>query len=294
LKFGTTPVAYNNKFLIDPADVIVKPGLNARHAESLDMDHVRRLAWSFLNEGGQKQPVQIRKEGDKAVLVAGHHRRAACLLLNGKLDPDDPRHDSLRSPRPVKLECVFSELNEEEAYRDSIIENRRRKATTAIDDAHNQRKLREVYKWTEEQIADLYDTTPAKLAEVATLLRLPPPVQAKIAAREIPTAGALALAALPPDEQSAALAAAVLPTGRVRGETIRNAVAEKKREAGAVQARRPSEVTAEFEAIAGDETLPKCVRDYARAFLRFREGKIGVAAHRKALTKLAEVDGILA
>lgn len=266
---------------IDPAEIVVDPTLNARSG-GLDMEHVRRLAYSFLNEGGQKVPVQIRREGGKPKLVAGYHRHAAALLVNTELQPD----------RPIKLLCVFVEQNEEEAYRDSIIENRRTRRTNAIDDAHNQRRLRDVYGWDDKAIAALYDTTPARLRETARLLELPILIQRRIAAKELPVSGALALAEMPPAERDAALAGATNGNGRVRGETIRTAVREKKREAGKKQARSYAEVRQTFAAWA-DKTTNDDALSVTRVLCaligRFCKGDIGPKKLREYMDRLTPV-----
>jgi ParB/RepB/Spo0J family partition protein len=260
---------------IDPAEIVVDPALNARSG-GLDMDHVRKLAYSFLNEGGQSVPVQIRREAGKPKLVAGYHRHAAAVLVNTELQPANP----------IKLLCVFREQNEEEAYRDSIVENRRARRTNAIDDAHNQRRLRDVYGWDEKRIAALYDTSPAKLHETARLLELPAPVQRKIAAKDLPVSGALALVEMPPAEREAALAGATNGDGKVRGETIRTKVREKKREAGKKQARSYAEVKAYFEAVRVQAT-GMAIGSFCKTFGQFCEGAVGEEAMSGALRRLA-------
>jgi ParB-like chromosome segregation protein Spo0J len=47
---------------------------------SIDQDKVHRIAEQILNEG-QKTPIQVRRDGDRYVLVTGVHRLEAMRAL---------------------------------------------------------------------------------------------------------------------------------------------------------------------------------------------------------------------
>ena len=96
------------------------------------------------NTGENPKPVQVRKVADNRVqLVLGYRRHRAALLYN------------LRHPdNPMKLKCVVVTVNDEEAFRRNIVENKQRAETTPIDDAFNQRRLREEFGWTDARIAE--------------------------------------------------------------------------------------------------------------------------------------------
>lgn len=274
---------------IDPAEIVVDHSLNARRGQ-LDHAHVKALAVSFLTEGGQRTPVQVRKEGGRAKLVYGYHRHAAAMLIRqGFMYTDSDGHTRLVEPTPIRLACTYVDQNEAEAFRDSIVENRRARRTNAIDDAHNQRRLREVYKWPEADIARLYDTTMTGLSKVAGLLTLPPEVQRKVADQQLPLGGALALVDMPPTERDAALASATNGNGHVRAETIREVKRAAKREEGVRQARTYGEVKEAFARFAADEDDDNtAVRAFATAFGKFCAGDLSEKQLRNAIGRLQE------
>ena len=51
-----------------------------KRARTLDMDKVRQIAESIL-ENGQTTPIQVRADGDRFVLVEGLHRLEAMKAL---------------------------------------------------------------------------------------------------------------------------------------------------------------------------------------------------------------------
>lgn len=64
----------DQKFAI--ADIYVPQGKRA----TLDPEKVKRIAESIL-EVGQRVPIQVRRDGERYVLVEGLHRLEACKML---------------------------------------------------------------------------------------------------------------------------------------------------------------------------------------------------------------------
>jgi ParB/RepB/Spo0J family partition protein len=124
-----------------PEKISIKSELNGRH----DLPDIEWLKKDIL-ERGQVQPVTIRKDGDKAVLVAGFSRwRAVSELNKGRKDADK-----------IHLRCTYVLCTEAEAFMANIAENRFRNSTTELDDAHNIKRLMNNYSMTEEQVAAVY------------------------------------------------------------------------------------------------------------------------------------------
>jgi ParB/RepB/Spo0J family partition protein len=127
-----------------PEDITIKPDLNGRH----EKPEIEWLITDILARG-QHTPVVIRNDGGAAVLVAGFSRWRAISEINK------------RGLAPVKLQvrCTYVQCSEGEAFLINISENRFRNPATPLDDAHNIKRLLNVYAMTDEQIAGVYFPT---------------------------------------------------------------------------------------------------------------------------------------
>lgn len=127
-----------------PEDIIIKPELNGRH----EMPDIEWLITDILAQG-QSTPVAIRKDGPDAVLIAGFSRWRAISEINRRG----------LSPVKMQLRCTYKQCTEAEAFLINISENRFRNPTTALDDAHNIKRLLNQYSMTDEQVAAFYFPT---------------------------------------------------------------------------------------------------------------------------------------
>jgi len=290
MKLNAGEVGRADYFFIDPQEILVDEKLNGRWTPH-DQESIASMAKSFEEDGGQLQPVQVRRiAGNKVQLVLGYRRYNAAVLFN-KLHPD----------KPMKLKAIVVQINDEEALRRNIIENRERKETTPIDDAFAQRRLREDYGWTDTKIAEFYRCTPPYVGVLKKLLTLPTKVQRLVHCRELSIQAATSLADLPPDEQAQVVANLPVPTqdqenpagteapagpvvteqpapvpqGEAKPETLSQTVTRKVRDAkvakGGKQARTLKEVRAFFEGLTGPAEKPG-VKKLADLLLRFIEG----------------------
>jgi ParB/RepB/Spo0J family partition protein len=127
-----------------PEDITIKPDLNGRY----EKPEIEWLITDILSHG-QHTPVAIRNDGGIAVLVAGFSRWRAISEINK------------RGLAPVRMQirCTYVQCSESEAFLINISENRFRNPTTPLDDAHNIKRLLNVYGMTEEQIAGVYFPT---------------------------------------------------------------------------------------------------------------------------------------
>ena len=188
MKLNAGDVTRSDEFLIDPQEIIVDQSLNGRRYPH-GAPEVSALAHSYESEG-QIQAVQVRRVQDNRVqLILGYRRHAAALLYNDS-HPD----------QPMKLKCKVVSVNSEEAFRRNIVENRERSECTPIDDAHNQRRLREEFAWTDGWIAEFYQMSPGYVSSLKKLLLLPSSAQEMIHSRTLSVQAALALADLPDSE----------------------------------------------------------------------------------------------
>ena len=237
-------VGRGDVFFIDPQEIIVDEKLNGRW-EPHDEAAIKSLAKSYEEEG-QLQPVQVRRVADNRVqLVMGYRRHAAVAEFN-KVHPD----------KPMKLKAIVVTINAEEAFRRNIVENRERQETTPIDDAFNQRRLRDDYGWTDTKIAEFYGLTPPYVGVLRKLLTLPTDTQKLVHARQLSVKAAAALTELSPEQQQKAIEPAqpdATPMKTDLGEKMSSrvvkAVRAAKIEKGGKQARTLAEVRKFFEGL---------------------------------------------
>ena len=142
-----------------------------------DNEHVAFLAQEIAAHG-QTTPVLIRKRADGAPeLVAGRHRKAAIMLIN-----EDPSQYGL--PGPVPLKAVYVDLDEEEAFRASIVENTGR-PLTCMDLAHAAVQMSKVLDWEGAQIAEALTTSfrkvsPSRVSQLKALNSLPMSIKRRL------------------------------------------------------------------------------------------------------------------
>ena len=247
-------------FSILPENIVVNEADNGR-AVPHSPEEIEALAHSILTYG-QQQPVVVRRVEDKKVaLVSGYGRYKAVKHINSVLRPDSP----------VKLQCKVVDCNPEEAFVRNLVENIERAATTPVDDAHNQRRLREEFGWPEQRIAEFYKRSVAYISQLRKTLQLSQPIQQAVAAGKMAVSAAIDLAELPEAARQEAVADATnRTTGKVDSGVIRKKVRDRKIENGQAKGRTLKEVRTFFE--KQDEPAP--VRELAESILDFLAGKI--------------------
>jgi ParB/RepB/Spo0J family partition protein len=80
----------------------------------------------------------------------------------------------------MMVKCVLAQCNEVDAFVHNLLENVRRKDTTAIDAAHNIQKLRKSYSKTDAEIARIYGKDQAWVMRMATLVNLSQELQKRV------------------------------------------------------------------------------------------------------------------
>jgi ParB family transcriptional regulator, chromosome partitioning protein len=174
-----------NVYYFDTADIKFKPELNGR-AELPDIEELK----ASILEYGQLQPVVVRSENDMPVLIMGFSRWRAITELNKDRTGDDR----------IKIAAVYERCNEQEAFVRNWEENRRRKETTALDDAHHFDQL-ERWGWDAAKIAQRFKVTPKFVSDRLTLIQAEPEVQVALKEKRINTSAAVKLAKLASDQQ---------------------------------------------------------------------------------------------
>ena len=127
-------------FKFDPTALVVKSDLNGRH-------ELPDIEWLIqdIARNGQAQPVIIRKDGERAVLVAGFSRWRAIVEINKRK----------LTPANLPILCTYFQGSERDGFVANVRENRFRNATTELDDAHNIVRLQR-FLMQDEDIARVY------------------------------------------------------------------------------------------------------------------------------------------
>jgi hypothetical protein len=163
------------------------------------------------------------------------------------------------------------------------VENRERAECSPVDDAHNQRRLREGFGWTDTKIAEFYHVTPSYVCTLKKLLALPSDVQKLVHERRLSVQAATGLADLPAQEQKEVLAAG--QTEGLNSQNVVKQVRNKKIDKGKGQARSLAEVRSFLEGLTGPGE-PMTLKEFAEEFLKFVQGKIKDETMEKRLRKL--------
>ena len=214
---------------VDPFEIIVKEDLRGRRKPPSD-EQIIDMAVSMM-EHGQREPVECRKVNDKRLqLNLGFTRTAAARLIRDGFEYINPVTGEVerRQDEQFMLKVVLSDSNDKDAFVHNIVENQHRNATSAIDDAHNQRRLRENYGYSDADITKLFRyKDPNKVGRLRRLLALPDSVQDLVHYEKLTVQAALDLLDLPPDEMETAISSATdEATGNVVGSKVREIVRE--------------------------------------------------------------------
>lgn len=213
-------------FFVDPNQIIVKEELRGRHTPPTEQE-ILNMAVS-ISTHGQRQPVECRRTADsKLLLTLGFTRTAAVRLIRAGfdyVDPNDGTTKHVHDPE-MKLKVVLSDANDQTAFINNIVENAHRNNTSPIDDAFNQKKLRESYGLSDAEITTLYQYTDlTKVGRLRKLLGLSNPIQLLIHRGDMSVQAGLDLLDLPEDKQQEAVAAATTAKGTVKGSEVRSIV----------------------------------------------------------------------
>lgn len=279
MKIDAGDVKRGELFSIFPHEIIVNPEENGR-AYPVSDETIQALAESIL-EYGQEQPVVVRRiEGNKVKLVAGYGRHRAVLRINTVLQPDNP----------IRLQCrVRDTMNSKEAFIHNLVENRDRCDTTPVDDAENQRRLREQYGWSEAKIAEFYGKSVSYIYQLKKTLALSEPIKEQVAEGNISIGATLDLTELPESQREAVVEEAKNPeTGKVDSDKVREKVRIHKEANGSGgKARTLKNLKTFFDEQTGPGER-ESVRGLCRKFLDYVSGKISDVQMVNAMQKFCK------
>lgn len=171
---------------------------------AMDETRLEDLARS-IKANGIIQPIIVRKAGDRYHIIAGERRWRAAQ-----------RAGLLKVPVVVR---DVAEGRERSLLEVALIENIQRENLNAIEEALAYRRLADDFTLTQEEISAAVGKDRATVANTMRLLKLPPDVQADVAAGTLSMGHARALLSLPSAEEQQRLAREVIAKGLSVRET---------------------------------------------------------------------------
>jgi len=161
---------------IDPHNIIPNPRQPRTH---FDPDHLAELVHS-VREFGVLQPVVVREAGDgNYELIMGERRTRAA-----------------REAGLTSIPAVIRETADEDLLRDALLENLHRSELNPLEEASAYQQLLEDFGITQEELATRIGRSRPQISNTIRLLKLPMPVQQRVAAGVLSAGHARAILSL--------------------------------------------------------------------------------------------------
>jgi len=204
----TPPELVGELVYLLPEEIELDEDTNVRpfstEATEREVETIQVLA-ETIDEEGQTQAVEVRKVRDQYLLVDGHRRREAILLINAGKDAGE---------LPLKIKAIVEgDMGDAQAFRHALLANIHRVDFTPMDFAADVKAIRERFpdakgrlgtKW----VADFLKVSPAQVTTHEKLLRLPKDIQTKIHEGIYSADFGFELSNVKPEERTTVLAAA--------------------------------------------------------------------------------------
>ena len=183
--------------------------------DAFDEDELEELVHS-IKEVGLLQPVVVREVGPgRFELIMGERRWRASRRAGLEVIP-----------------AIVRATEDEKLLLDALLENLHRSQLNPLEEAAAYDQLLRDFSCTHEELADRIGRSRGQVSNTLRLLKLPPTVQAKVAAKTIEYGAARALLGLDSPEEQEALAKRVIAEGlsvRTVEEIVRLAKHEQPR-----------------------------------------------------------------
>ena len=171
---------------LDPHKIVPNPRQPRTH---FDEDHLAELVHS-VREFGVLQPVVVRENGDgEFELIMGERRTRAA-----------------REAGLDTIPAIVRETADEDLLRDALLENLHRSELNPLEEASAYQQLLEDFGITQEELATRIGRSRPQISNTIRLLRLPVPVQQRVAAGVLSAGHARAILSVETPEQMQKLA----------------------------------------------------------------------------------------
>ena len=163
--------------------------------KDFDQEKLQELADS-IRQHGVVQPILLRQNGERYVIVAGERRFRAARLAGLE-----------------KVPAIVKDLDEAQVMEVALIENLQREDLNPIEEAAAIRFLMQQHDLTQEEVSKRLSKSRPAIANSLRLLSLPEPVQAYLRNGKLQAGHARALAGLQDPEAQAVLADKIVGEG---------------------------------------------------------------------------------
>ena len=163
--------------------------------KDFDQEKRQELADS-IRQHGVVQPILLRQNGERYVIVAGERRFRAARLAGLE-----------------KVPAIVKDLDEAQVMEVALIENLQREDLNPIEEAAAIRFLMQQHDLTQEEVSKRLSKSRPAIANSLRLLTLPEPVQAYLRNGKLQAGHARALAGLQDPEAQAVLADKIVGEG---------------------------------------------------------------------------------
>ncbi|HWV49138.1 MAG TPA: ParB/RepB/Spo0J family partition protein [Microbacterium sp.] len=171
---------------VDPNSIVPNPRQPRTH---FDADHLAELVHS-VREFGVLQPVVVRTNADGAFeLIMGERRTRAA------------REAGLET-----IPAIVRDTTDEDLLRDALLENLHRSELNPLEEASAYQQLLEDFGITQEELATRIGRSRPRISNTIRLLKLPVPVQQRVAAGVLSAGHARAILSLDDPEAMQRLA----------------------------------------------------------------------------------------
>jgi len=204
---------------IDPASVVP----NARQPRTVfDPEALAELVGS-IKEIGVLQPIVVRRNpaGEGFELIMGERRLRAT-----------------REAGLAEIPAIIRSTDDTDMLRDALVENLHRSQLTPLEEAAAYQQLLDDFGITHEQLASRISRSRPQISNTLRLLKLPAPVQKRVAAGVLSAGHARALLTLPSAEAMEQLATRIVAEGmsvRATEEAVTLGVEVKTPKPGSVR-----------------------------------------------------------
>lgn len=163
--------------------------------KDFDQEKLQELADS-IRQHGVVQPILLRQNGERYVIVAGERRFRAARLAGLE-----------------KVPAIVKDLDEAQVMEVALIENLQREDLNPIEEAAAIRFLMQQHDLTQEEVSKRLSKSRPAIANSLRLLTLPEPVQTYLRNGKLQAGHARALAGLQDPEAQAVLADKIVGEG---------------------------------------------------------------------------------
>ena len=190
-----------------------------------DQVRLQALAES-LKEHGVVQPIIVKQEGSRYVIVAGERRWRASKLAGLKTIP-----------------VVVKDLSSRQVMEIALIENLQREDLNPIEEAEAYKKLMDDYNMTQEEVSKLVGKSRASIANSVRLLTLAKEIQDMLADGRLTSGHARTLVSVDDQKKQKELADLIINKGLNVREAEKLAAQEGKK----TLAKKPRQKPEDFE-----------------------------------------------